>query len=107
MGNICPKEGKSCIDDLCRGSGICGLTGHEMWDQCQKCHGIYSDEWGVECACEPDYDDYDDVENECRGCMGPCGRCHEALESPQSVVAVDPGEDSSTGKLPTREDKAL
>lgn len=64
MSAICPKDGKSCCDDLCRGSGTCLLTGTEMWDQCPRCHGIYSDEFGVECACEPEYDDYDDAEDE-------------------------------------------
>lgn len=54
MATICPKDGKGCIDDVCRGSGVCGITGHDMWDECPRCHGIYASEFGVECACEPD-----------------------------------------------------
>lgn len=62
---ICPRDGRVCIDDLCRGCGICALTGSELWDQCDRCGGIYSNEFGVECACEPD-DDYGDFdEHDC------------------------------------------
>ena len=59
MATICPKDGKPCIDDVCRGSGVCGITGNDMWEECPHCHGIYSTEFGVDCACEP-CDDYDE-----------------------------------------------
>ena len=59
MPSICPKDCKPCIDDLCRGSGTCMRTGTEMWEQCSICHQVYSEEYGVECACDPD-DDYAD-----------------------------------------------
>lgn len=60
MATICPKDSKPCIDDICRGSGICGMTGLEMWDQCDRCHALYSYEFGVECECDRDYDDDDE-----------------------------------------------
>lgn len=69
MAAVCPKDGKSCIDDLCRGSGVCGITGQDMWDECPRCHGVYSTEFGVDCACEPwdDYDEEDDYDDEASG----------------------------------------
>jgi hypothetical protein len=78
MATVCPKDGKACIDDMCRGSGVCGITGAEMWDRCSSCHGVYSYELGVECACEPS-DDYDDepehvcFEDTCVCTDGMCG----------------------------------
>ena len=66
MPNICPKDGKSCIDDVCRGSGVCGITGMEMWDTCHSCHAVYSHEFGVDCECgrEADDDDWEPREGE-------------------------------------------
>ena len=60
--SICPKDGKPCVDDLCRGSGVCMRTGMEMWETCPMCHRVFSDEFDIRCACEPDYepDDYGD-----------------------------------------------
>jgi hypothetical protein len=59
MSTVCPKDGKGCVDDVCRGSGVCGITGADMWDRCDRCHGVYSREFGVDCACEPG-EDYDE-----------------------------------------------
>jgi hypothetical protein len=85
MATICPKDGKGCIDDMCRGSGVCGITGMEMWDICDRCHGVYSSEFDVECACEPDDDYEDDRDDGCPRCgndvpdtdivAGRCGEC--------------------------------
>lgn len=63
MATICPKDGKACIDDVCRGSGVCGITGADMWDHCDRCHGVYSQEFDVSCACDRDdsYEDEDDT----------------------------------------------
>ena len=59
MPTICPKDGKECVDDLCRGTGVCAITGGEMWDRCSRCHAVYSEEFGVDCDCEP-CDEYDE-----------------------------------------------
>jgi hypothetical protein len=56
MSTICPKDGQPCCDDMCLGSGVCGLTGSELWDYCPLCRTVYSREYDVDCACEPDYD---------------------------------------------------
>lgn len=65
MSTICPKDGKPCIDDVCRGCGICAITGTELWDQCPHCHGVYLAEFGVDCCCvdaamSEDFYDYDE-----------------------------------------------
>ncbi len=62
MPTICPKDGKACIDDICRGSGVCLATGLEMLERCNHCHQIYSDD--VDCDCEwRTEDDYADNED--------------------------------------------
>ena len=64
MSLICPNDGKPCIDDLCRGSGVCALTGTELWDQCHRCHGAYSHDYGVECECELETDDEPEADDD-------------------------------------------
>lgn len=59
---ICPKDLKPCPDDLCRGSGRCIRTGDDMLDTCDRCGQIYSEEFNIDCACEPEYPDYRDEE---------------------------------------------
>lgn len=83
MSTICPKDGKSCIDDVCRGSGVCGITGHEMWDQCDRCHGVYSEELGVDCACDASYDENEEGEEDWDG-----GTFHEC-DATNIAVAAD------------------
>lgn len=60
MPTICPRDGKNCPDDLCRGSGVCVLTGHDMWSRCNMCHAIYSE--FVDCDCDTE-EDRDGEEN--------------------------------------------
>lgn len=63
MSTICPKDGRPCPDDLCVGSGTCLQTGGITFDQCARCHMTYSQEYGVECACESDYENF--AEHDC------------------------------------------
>jgi len=69
MPSICPKDFKSCPDDLCRGSGTCMRTGSELLELCAVCHHVYSPEYDIDCACEPDdeYREDDPFEDEKAG----------------------------------------
>ncbi len=59
MGSICPKDLTACPDDLCRGGGTCLQTGDELWERCDVCGKVYSREWDIECACQPNDEDDD------------------------------------------------
>jgi hypothetical protein len=62
MPTICPRDGRNCCDDLCRGSGVCVLTGADMWNRCNMCHAVHSE--FVDCDCEPDENSLDDDDND-------------------------------------------
>jgi hypothetical protein len=57
MASICPKDMKHCLDDCCRGSGICGATGRELLEWCAVCSQPYDD--FIDCDCGDAWDDYD------------------------------------------------
>ena len=48
-GTVCPKDFMSCPDDMCRGCGICAVTGSELLSRCAHCSQVYSVD--VDCAC--------------------------------------------------------
>lgn len=54
----CPKDGKYCIDDLCR-SGSC-FRGGETLSKCTVCGTLYEDGWAGglcdDCQMEEDYE---------------------------------------------------
>lgn len=41
---ICPKDGKGCCDDLCRGSGCMLMDGYPMLEVCHVCKGTIDHE---------------------------------------------------------------
>jgi hypothetical protein len=49
---ICPKDCQICIDDLCRGSGVCLRTGDDMLDTCDRCGQVCGPDFS--CGCPPD-----------------------------------------------------
>lgn len=52
MSFYCPKDGKICIDDLCRGCGNCILGGGDMLDRCHACGGWVGTDFDS-CTCDP------------------------------------------------------
>ncbi len=60
----CPKDGKYCIDDLCR-SGRC-LHGGDTLSKCQACGVLYEDGWcgGLcdDCQHDEEVEDWDGYE---------------------------------------------
>lgn len=54
----CPKDSTVCVDDVCRGSGMCIMTNTSMLERCPIC-GQLADEFTY-CRCEPDGDFPDD-----------------------------------------------
>lgn len=66
---ICPKDGKQCWDDVCRGTGLCARSGGR-WEAIEICSGCGE----LEDLCSCYYDEYDD--DYCPACYGigegPC-----------------------------------
>jgi len=49
------------------------VTGSELWERCDRCHQVYSSEFSVDCACEPDYDyDGDERDEPQLSCIACC-----------------------------------
>lgn len=63
MASICPKDMHPCVDDLCRGSGVCLVTQTELLEQCPVCHQPYQYELSIPCGCEPN-DNYPNEDGE-------------------------------------------
>lgn len=57
MPTICPEDCRPCCDDICRGTGVCGISGQSMFDTCNLCHAIYSEEFAIDCECSQHVDD--------------------------------------------------
>ena len=55
----CPKDGRTCPDDVCRGS-VCVETGTRMWERCSTC-GVAFDPDIDCCDCDRAYEDYDEA----------------------------------------------
>lgn len=55
----CPQDSKVCVDDLCRGSGVCLVIGDPMLERCQRCGALRDDFTDCHCEPEPDFDDDD------------------------------------------------
>ena len=62
MARICPKDFKVCVDDLCRGSGVCLRTGDYLLDECPRCHQPVSPD--IDCGCPTEDDDFEDYGDE-------------------------------------------
>lgn len=54
---ICPKDFQPCIDDLCYGGGCIRMEGMAVYEKCDGCGALVSDDGHDECACEPYYDE--------------------------------------------------
>lgn len=52
MGNLCPKDFKFCMDDLCRASNCCVQVGAALYFECYGCGHLISDEDTQDCTCE-------------------------------------------------------
>lgn len=52
MARVCPVDFRDCPDDICRGSGTCGRSGHDMLDRCDRCNQPVNE--FIWCNCEPD-----------------------------------------------------
>lgn len=62
---FCPKDGKVCCDDLCRGSLQCFFIDEPMWDTCIHCHKPKPHDEPCECPdAEEEYWDDSDSEDD-------------------------------------------
>ena len=48
---FCPKDGKTCCDDLCYGGGCLQMDGAPMLYKCE-CGALVSDDDHMDCTCE-------------------------------------------------------
>jgi hypothetical protein len=56
--SLCPKDGRPCCDDLCRGGGCIALGGYGMLEVCQFCNGTLDPEMPECSTCSCDDDEY-------------------------------------------------